>query len=112
MNTIRVLSRKFPYRTYNEIINIVDYQNKLSLAVGSYKGFIKSESFWLKGGLYSGLETKPIYNISQWKSESDWNNWFHSQERQNIVDMYKSAIEKQDYEILTQRHLYCDIPLL
>tara|TARA_B110000037_G_C17074218_1_gene487130 strand:+ start:200 stop:544 length:345 start_codon:yes stop_codon:yes gene_type:complete len=110
---IRVICKKVPklvinYNNQYEIINkFYDYNNKLRENVESYKGYIKSESYY-NSNLFNYKDTNidMILTVSEWETNEDMNNWFISNIRNNIFNKYKNIIEKEEIYIIKKEDIF------
>ena len=95
MNIVRVVAFKRGKNVFTT--NFKDYINKLTFEAHNFPGFIKSESFM---DVKFDYDNHTIISISDWKSESSWNDWVNSDTRKQIYLKYKENVVSEDFNVM------------
>ncbi len=93
-------------------IGLINYTNDLSQTARNQKGFKSSKSYWSVP--VNDIKDKKviIITISEWNSLNNWNDWYNSNERNNINTTYKDIINKESFSILKKKLENDDLFLL
>ena len=95
MNSIRILCTKCC--KYNSA-KLVSYTDNLTREAKLFPGFIKSKKYWVPG------TTKKIITISDWDDITNWNQWFYSEKRADIVDFFNQDIISDSHIVLIKNN--------
>ena len=97
----RVLTQKKVKDLFINNKRLIDFSNNLTNTARKFDGFIKSESFW--NYKFNSCEPTNLLTFSEWCSETEWNKWLYSYERDyifnkhnvyNILDIQHSILTK------------------
>ena len=69
--------------------------------MNDFKGFHESESYhnlFVPDINFDNIDS--IITISKWDSYKDWNNWYYSDERNEIKEKYKDIIDNENIYVL------------
>ena len=112
MTWIRVICTKTAHLSKNAVYfqgcgyPFIKYINKLSKKASTHPGFIKTDSYWKLG------EPSTIVSTSVWMSKKNWQDWYLSEDRNQIKNDYKNNIKEEKIEFLVKRKKPNDIFLL
>jgi len=119
MKQISVIIRKIPlhpeiyaHQPLPYINRFINLQNHLTKYAAKTPGFVNSNSFWKTNKDHKKESIAPIINISTWKNEDHWTQWYYSVERQQIIEHYKELNYSVNIDICKQRVPYIETPLL
>ena len=116
MSSIRVIITKIPnqiskYKIDNtHINNYRNLQNSITTSASQFPGFIESQSYWKTNNSFESIY--PIINSSLWSNENDWNFWYNSLERKQIMRYQSDICKEIKIDICKTRVQYMDTPLL
>lgn len=98
---IRVITKKI-IKDSSHIIRVNDYTTQLTLKVNTFPGFIKSYKYWEFDENQNEITYK-LYNIHDWKDLKSLNNWFDSNERNQIHKLNDYLFENIKHTILIEK---------
>ena len=108
--TIMLVTKNICYKnkkTYFPIIdNIYNFSNKLTNEALKHKGFKDSQSFW------DLTDPNKIITVSKWDSIDDWNDWYLSDNRKEIINLFNDLHIETNISHLRPKLLSKDIALL
>ena len=111
MSLFKVISEKIAKKEIITTASFINYTNSLNQAVKQQPGFISSNSYF-KEPLKHYSDKITLITISEWATDSHWEQWYNCNDRRNIQRQYTQYVEHENFHRIFKKNQLRDVFLL